>query len=55
MGELMDCFQCLSIWLAAPIAVFVTHEPGDGLVTWLALSGAACQLEILAGGRRSRI
>ncbi len=45
LGSLMDCFQCLSVWVAAPFAVFVTRRPLSAIVTWLALSGAACLLE----------
>lgn len=45
VGKLMDCFYCLSIWIAAPAALFVTRRPLEWLVTWLALSGAACLLE----------
>jgi hypothetical protein len=44
-GSLMDCFNCLSLWIAAPAALFVSREPLDWLFTWLALSGAACLLE----------
>jgi hypothetical protein len=46
-GSLMDCFKCLSLWIAAPAALFVTRKPLDWLFTWLALSGAACLLERL--------
>jgi uncharacterized protein DUF1360 len=45
LGRLMDCFNCLSLWVAAPAAFFVTRQPLDWLFTWLALSGAACLLE----------
>ena len=45
LGRLMDCFQCLSVWVAAPFAAYVTHRWLDGVVAWLALSGAACLLE----------
>ncbi|HZT30313.1 MAG TPA: DUF1360 domain-containing protein [Bryobacteraceae bacterium] len=45
LGELMDCFQCLSLWIAAPLAFFVARHPLDGVVAWLALSGAACLAE----------
>jgi hypothetical protein len=45
LGKLMDCFQCLSLWIAAPMALFVSERPLDLLLTWLALSGAACLLE----------
>jgi hypothetical protein len=44
-GTLMDCFKCLSLWIAAPAAIFVSRKPLDWLFTWLALSGAACLLE----------
>lgn len=50
LGELMDCFDCLSIWVAAPFALFAARRPADRLVTWLALSGAACILEHIAAG-----
>ena len=44
-GRLMDCFNCLSLWIAAPAALFVARRPIEWLFTWLALSGAACLLE----------
>ena len=47
MGSLTDCFNCLSLWIAAPAALFVTRKPLDWLFAWLALSGAACLLERL--------
>jgi hypothetical protein len=43
-GKLMDCFQCLSLWVAAPMAFFVSNSPLNLCLTWLALSGAACLL-----------
>jgi hypothetical protein len=46
-GRLMDCFYCLSVWVAAPFAFFLARRPGELLVAWLALSGAACLLERL--------
>jgi hypothetical protein len=61
LGRLMDCFYCTSLWVALPLAVELTREPlvvpiGRGgatrrlisparVVTWFALSGAACLLE----------
>jgi hypothetical protein len=44
-GRLMDCFNCLSLWIAAPAALFVARRALDWLFSWLALSGAACLLE----------
>ena len=45
LGELMDCFYCLSIWVAAPFSLTVTRRRRDAPLVWLALSGAACLLE----------
>jgi hypothetical protein len=45
LGELMDCFYCLSVWIAAPIAFVVTRQFAAWLLVWIALSGAACLLE----------
>lgn len=44
-GKLMDCFQCLSLWIAAPFTFVMTHSIGMWVLVWLALSGAACLLE----------
>lgn len=45
LGKMMDCFYCLSLWLAAPAALLVTRQKWEWPVVWLALSGAACLLE----------
>src|SRR5215470_7633579 len=47
IGKLMDCFNCLSLWIAAPVALYVSRQPLEWLFVWLALSGAACLLERL--------
>ena len=46
-GQLMDCFNCLSLWIAAPAALFVSRRPVEWLFCWLALSGGACLLQRL--------
>jgi hypothetical protein len=46
-GKLMDCFKCLSLWLAAPFAFFVGGTWLELGVIWLALSGGAILLENL--------
>jgi hypothetical protein len=47
LGLLLDCFYCLSLWVAAPFASWIAgNGPYWGLV-WLALSGGACLLERL--------
>ena len=45
VGRLMDCFNCLSLWVAALSAFFVSRRPLEWLFCWLALSGGACLLE----------
>ena len=43
-GTLLDCFYCLSLWIAVPFAVLLCDNWTEGIITWLALSGAACLL-----------
>jgi Protein of unknown function (DUF1360) len=50
-GKLMDCFNCLSLWIAAPAALFVSRRPLEWVLCWLALSGAACLLERMGQDR----
>lgn len=45
LGELMDCFNCLSLWVAAPVSLVVARDRRELPLTWLALSGAACLIE----------
>jgi len=45
LGKLMDCFQCLSLWISIPSALFLRPSPAEFPVVWLAVSGAACLLE----------
>lgn len=47
LGELMDCFYCMSIWVAAPFGLTVARRPREVPLAWLAVSGAACLLERL--------
>lgn len=45
LGELLDCFNCLSLVLAFPIAGWLASNWYDFALLWPALSGAACLLE----------
>jgi hypothetical protein len=47
LGRLMDCFGCVSLWVAAPISFFVLRRLPELFFCWLALSGAAFLLERL--------
>ena len=51
VGHLLDCFLCLSLWVAAPFAVVVAASWIDRAVVWLALSGAASLLFLSTDGR----
>jgi hypothetical protein len=44
-GKLMDCFYCLSIWIALPFALWLGQSWTERFLVWLALSGVACLLE----------
>jgi hypothetical protein len=41
LGSLMDCFNCLSIWISIPFAFYVIDGWQARMIVWLALSGLA--------------
>lgn len=44
-GSLLDCFYCLSIWIALPFGIWLGNSWQEKILYWLALSGAACLLQ----------
>ena len=50
-GSLLDCFYCLSIWMAMPIAVWLASSYKEMFFLWLGLSGAACVIEKISEKR----
>lgn len=55
-GTLLDCFHCLSVWVALPFAAMLANNWRDGLLLWAALSGGACLCERLGGwGARPKV
>ena len=44
-GRLLDCFYCLSLWVAVPFAFALGTAWPEWIFLWLALSGAAILLE----------
>jgi hypothetical protein len=44
-GKLIDCFYCFSVWVAAPLAVFLGGKWADRFLLWPALSAGAILLE----------
>ena len=41
LGHLLDCFYCLSLWIAIPFAYVLGQNWKERSLLWLALSGAA--------------
>lgn len=50
-GRLLDCFYCLSLWIAAPFAYFLAQQWTERLFLWLALSAGAILLERITASR----
>ena len=48
VGQLLECFYCASLWVAAPFALLLEVSWKDRVLLWLALSGAAILLERLS-------
>lgn len=44
-GKLLDCFYCLSLWIAAPAAGLIGTDWKRRLCLWLGLSAGAILLE----------
>jgi hypothetical protein len=45
LGRTLDCFYCLSFWLALPFAFVASSHPIGVIVAWPAISGGAILLE----------
>jgi hypothetical protein len=44
-AKLLDCFYCLSLWIAAPFALCLGEDLRERLLLWLAFSAGAILLE----------
>ncbi len=47
-GKLLDCFYCLSVWIALPPALLLGADWRERLFLWPALSGGAILLQKLS-------
>ena len=47
LGSLMDCFYCLSLWVALPLGLLVGSTWLERVLQWLALSAGAIILQKL--------
>lgn len=43
-GTMLDCFYCLSVWIALPFAIFMGGSRWHKLLLWPALSASAILL-----------
>ena len=53
-GGLLDCFYCLSLWVAAPFVFLLADNRKEQFLLWPALSAAAIILERLTQPRAPR-
>jgi hypothetical protein len=44
-GKLLDCFECCSLWVAAPFAYFLDFVWSQRFLLWLSFSAGAILLE----------
>jgi hypothetical protein len=44
-GHLLDCFYCLSVWIATPFAIYAGETFSQRILLWPALSAGAILLE----------
>jgi len=52
-GDLLDCFYCLSLWIAAPLAVALGSRWTERVLLWPALSAGAILLERVTARERA--
>jgi hypothetical protein len=53
-GRLIDCFYCLSLWVAVPFAWLLGESARERVLLWLALSGGAILLKRVTEPREPR-
>lgn len=51
-GRLLDCFYCTSVWVALPFGCWLGTGWAEKLLSWAAISGAACLLEQATGSKQ---
>jgi hypothetical protein len=44
-ADLVGCFYCLSLWVSAPVALWIGTTARERILLWLAVSAAAILLE----------
>lgn len=49
LGQAVQCFYCLSLWVSAPVALMLSRDWAERVLLWLGLSAAAIGLERVNG------
>lgn len=53
LGQMLDCFYCLSLWISAILAIFLGKKFGERILLGPALSAGAILLERITDQRYS--
>lgn len=53
-GNLLDCFYCLSLWIALPFGIWLGNDWPEKILYWWAISGAACLLEQATTAKKNK-
>jgi hypothetical protein len=53
-GRLIDCFDCVSIWISA-LALLIRASWDERIIMWIGISGAACLLERISVRNRGAV
>ena len=53
-GSLLDCFYCVSVWVAFPFGIWQGSNWYEKILYWWAISGLACLLEQATGKNNNR-
>jgi len=48
-GKLMDCFNCLSLWVSVPFALVIGGSWLEWILLWISFSGGAILLNHVTG------
>lgn len=52
LGNLLDCFYCLSIWISLPFGLWLGITWWEKILYWFAFSGIVCLLEQATTGKK---
>jgi len=53
LGSLMDCFYCLSLWVALPLGLYSGSRWLEKILYWLALSASAIIIQNLSTNEKN--